>query len=115
MLIRQKTDSELNRQRAIESHDTPGVLRFCITHINRDGYRVLTFANQGRNHFDTAEEAEKYLEAVRGENSRDNLRHITDGRPETLAVRTFDCYAHGDAKGIYWDGNARNPREDTKA
>ena len=30
---------------------------FAITHVNKDGMRTLTFANQGRNHYETADKA----------------------------------------------------------
>lgn len=75
--------------------------RYAITHVNRDGMRTLTFANQGRHHFDTREEAEYAL----GEYNRvgDLRAKVLGGMADTLAVREVLCYDHGDAIGIYFD------------
>lgn len=70
--------------------------RYAITHINKDGNRILTFANQGRNHYDTMTEAQLALEMY-----KPNLGQKTGVNVETLEVRPVDCYAHGDAIGIY--------------
>ena len=70
--------------------------RYAITHINKDGDRVLTFANQGRNHYDTMTEAQLALEMY-----APSLDQKTGVNVETLAVVAIDCYDNGDAKGIY--------------
>lgn len=78
------------------------VRRFAITHINRDGLRTLSFANQGRNHFDTREAAEEHLAAVKKNNSIFTLHHLY-GDVDKMEVREVECYLHGDATGIYFD------------
>jgi hypothetical protein len=73
--------------------------RFVITNINADGLRALTLANQGRNHFDTREEAEAVLESLKV-----SLREkILGDRADTLHVSEIECYGHGNAVGIYVD------------
>jgi hypothetical protein len=74
-------------------------IRFTITHVNADGLRALTLANQGRNHYDTREEADAALEKL-----KTSLRErILGDRADTLLVSEIECYGHGDAVGIYVD------------
>jgi len=75
------------------------ITRYAITKVNKDGLIVLASANQGRNHFDTEEQATKHLALLRANNSNDNLKYFADGHPEKLAVRAIECYHHGDAIG----------------
>lgn len=72
--------------------------RYVITHINKDGLRGLTFANQGRNHYDTREEAERMRTLVESD-----MRARGDNRADTLRAVPKECYDHGDAVGIYAD------------
>ena len=71
---------------------------YAITHVGRDGLRTLTRANQGRNHFETREAAERYLAAMLANNSPDTLRDFPQ-----MEVRPVKCYEHGDAVGVYFD------------
>ena len=74
---------------------------FAITHQNRDGCRVLTFANQSRNHYNTRDKAEKALEQLKV-NGLPRIREILGETGfATLEVREIECYENGDAKGIY--------------
>lgn len=77
-------------------------IRYAITKINKDGDRVLAFANQGRNHFDTQEAAERHLRATLENNTADTLRSVY-GDVSKMEVRPVECYEHGDAIGIYFD------------
>lgn len=77
---------------------------FAITHINNEGHRLLSFANQGRNHYDTRELAESKLAALLKYNSEAELKNGFGPNFSTLAVSEVECYEHGDAKGIYLDG-----------
>ena len=70
--------------------------RFAVTKIDKSGLRVLAFANQGRNHFDTQEAAEEYLRAVLSNNSKDTLASIY-GDSSKMKVLAVECYDHGDA------------------
>lgn len=71
---------------------------YAITHINQDGMRTLTFANQGRNHYATRAEAVEAMHLY----EPDLRSKILGERANTLEVRETDCYDHGDAKGIYF-------------
>ena len=78
--------------------------RYAITHINREGFRQLTCANQGRNHFDTFEEAMKRREAMLANNVESTL--VQTFGPhflKTVAVRPVECYPSGDAESCYFD------------
>ena len=76
---------------------------YAVTHIPSDGpmkgMRRLTFANQGRNHCETREEAQAKLDLL-----KDQLKEKILGKDaDTLEVRPVKCYDHGDAMGIYFD------------
>lgn len=74
---------------------------YAITHVNREGMRQLTFANQGRNHYSTQRAAKKALaEFVQVGDLR---AKVLGNMADTLEVRPIECYDHGDAKGIYFD------------
>lgn len=75
------------------------MIMYAITHVGKDGLRTLTFNNWGSNHYKTAEEAQRGLDVFAPELRAKVLGDMAD----TLAVRPVDCYAHGDAKGIYFD------------
>lgn len=70
--------------------------RYVLTHLAKDGLRTLVNANQGRNHYDTREEAEHALEALAPQ-----LRERLGMR--ALEVRATECYDHGDAVSVYSD------------
>ena len=74
---------------------------FAISHQNRDGCRVLTFANQSRNHYSTRDKAEKALEQLKV-NGLPRIREILGETGfATLEVREIESYENGDAKSIY--------------
>lgn len=72
------------------------IKRFAITHLAKDGLRTLAFANQGRNHYDTKEQAEQAL-VLLSPDLKNKLGLVA------LEVREVECYAHGDAVGIYFE------------
>jgi hypothetical protein len=73
-------------------------IRFAITHVGRDGLRVLTFANQGRNHYDHRPDAERMLAGFLQNNTAQTLRDIYDEQAlGTFEVTPVECYDHGDA------------------
>lgn len=75
--------------------------RYAITHVSpTTGLRTLTFANQGRNHYDSRAIAEEALAAYY---KGDGLRAMLGDAADTLEVREVECYDHGDAIGIYFD------------
>lgn len=72
---------------------------FAITHVNTDGMRGLTFANHGRNHYETQAAAQEALELY-----KPGLREkVLGDRASTLEVRPVECYSHGDAVGVWFD------------
>lgn len=76
--------------------------RYAITHVHKNGLRGLTFANQGRNHYDTRAAAYEALGAyMRPGNGLDRV--LEPKQFESLRVDTIECYDHGDAVGIWVD------------
>ena len=72
--------------------------RYAITHVNRDRLRVLTFANQGRNHYDDRADAARRLASFLQGNPEQTLRDIYgDPAIGTFEVTPVECYDHGDA------------------
>lgn len=69
--------------------------RYAITHIARDGLRVLTFANQGRNHYDDQADAVRGLASFLQCNPEQTLRDIYgDQAIGTFEVTPVECYDH---------------------
>ena len=78
--------------------------RYALTHINRAGFRRLTFANQGRNHFDTFAAAEKARANVLANNGASSLASIYGPHfASTAAVHPVECHPSGDAMACYFD------------
>jgi len=81
----------------------PYVIRYVITHIGKDGFRVLADAQQGRNTYETREQAEHALAMRMQNNSLDTLNSVY-GLP--LEVRTCRCYPkHFDPMELYFASN----------
>jgi hypothetical protein len=68
---------------------------YAITHQYSPISRTLTFGNDGRNHFDTLEEAEAALELYKGPSGL--CKVLTPKQMETLKVIAITCYNHGDS------------------
>jgi hypothetical protein len=81
--------------------------RYAITNINKDGLRILSFANQGRNHFDSREDAESWLSAMRGDMR--SLRVVLGEQVDTLRVDAVECYDHGDAVRTVFENQKERP------
>lgn len=78
--------------------------KFVITHINRDGIRQLTGANQGHRFSDSKEYAEKMLEDLIESNSDKKVSEVFGSQAVgTFEVREVECYQTGDAKTIYFE------------
>jgi hypothetical protein len=82
-----------------------GVIRWVITHLDREGQRVLTGAAQGRNTFATYREADDRLRATTANNSADTLASVYGAQAlGTFEVRPCDCWpVHFDPKGVYFE------------
>lgn len=70
---------------------------FAITHVNRNGVRTLTFVNQGRNHYATADAANAAMQDYEPDLRAKVLGNMAD----TLEVRPVECYGNGDAVAIF--------------
>ena len=78
------------------------MILFNVTCIGRNGLRTLVGPSQGRCMKATREEAETLLTAMLASNSEEQLASIYGGQAiGTFRVDPFDCYDHGDPKGIY--------------
>ena len=77
-------------------------VRYAITHINADGYRILSYAAQGRNMHASRDKASAWLSSMLTNNSQSTLESVHGKQATgTYRVDAFDCYDHGDPKGIY--------------
>lgn len=90
---------------AIRAHKAEGVTRYVATHINREGMRTLTCAQQGRHTFATQGECDAWLAAMIANNSRDTLAQIHGEQAiGTFETRACECWpGHFDPKGRYFD------------
>ena len=79
----------------MEQEDNDPVFRWVITHVNKFGLRVLTFAQQGRETYTTKDEAEKALVLL-----KPSLRAKVLGEyANTLRVKRVECWPeHYDPK-----------------
>lgn len=65
--------------------------------------RTLAWANQGRNHKLSREEADSHLESMLEHNHGNVLESVYGpAGAKSLAVREVECYESGDAIGIYF-------------
>jgi hypothetical protein len=77
--------------------------KFVITHINRDGIRQLTGANQGHRFSDSKEYADKSLKDLIENNSDKKITEVFGSQAVgTFEVRETECYSTGDSKRIYF-------------
>lgn len=80
------------------------MIRYAITHINRDGMRQITGANQGRYFKKTMRAAQKEARDIMKNNTPEKLASIFGKQSVgTFEARAVECYETGDAKGIYFD------------
>jgi len=98
------TRNSISPERFDHSTKTLGTCHYlCRTTLDKDGVRVMAFANQGRHHYDTREAAEAWIAEA---------RHSFEGRienPESIEAAAVECYDNGDAKRTVFgkDDNAR--------
>lgn len=80
------------------------MILYNISFMNKNGLRTLVGTNQGRFFKKTREEAESHLHDFLTNNTEERLASIYGAQSVgTFRVDPFDCYDHGDAKGIYVD------------
>ena len=80
------------------------VIRYVITHVNRDGMRTLTFHAQGSYTYDDEAVAKKALDSFMA-NSRERLIDVHGPQSAgTFEVRPVPCYLdHHDPKTVWFD------------
>lgn len=72
--------------------------RYAITHVGKHGLRVLTFANQGRNHYDDRADATRKLTRFIQSNTVRTLQTVYGNHAlGTFEVTPVECYDNGDA------------------
>jgi hypothetical protein len=77
------------------------VLRYVITHLDKNGNRILLGAQQGRNTYPTKKEAKQGIKDIYDNNS---AQTIAEFYGEPLEVRLCRCYqGHFDPQEIYFD------------
>ncbi len=75
-----------------------------ITYRTASGLRTMVTANQGRHMHETRGQAEEWMEKFLANNTIEQLVQVFGKQSlGTFRVDSFDCYDHGDAKGIYVD------------
>jgi hypothetical protein len=98
-VARHKLEAETWGEVARLANGSESRLRYAPTYESeRHGLRTLLAANQARHHFDSREAAEQWLESAKS-NGLPNVLSATE--LASVRVDPIDCYASGDAKGIY--------------
>ena len=97
--LQNPTTANATEKNAMTDH----VIRYVVTHINKDGMRTLCGPAQGRLTKETAEEAQALLDATMKNNRMDGeLLAGVYGLP--LEVRPVKCYpGHFDPMSVYFD------------
>ena len=98
-LLQNPTTANATEKNAMTDH----VIRYVVTHINKDGMRTLCGPAQGRLTKETAEEAQALLDAIMKNNRMEGeLLAGVYGLP--LEVRPVKCYpGHFDPMSVYFD------------
>jgi len=73
-----------------ENKVTP-VKRHVITHVARDGIRILSHPAQGRFTHPSAQAAQAHLDAIKEGTDRATLEQVFHD-PESMRVQEVDCY-----------------------
>lgn len=77
------------------------MVRYVVTHINKDGVRTLAQAMQGRYTYDTPEKAQKWIDDILQGNNATTINGLY-GLP--FEVRPVNCYeGHFDPKTCWFD------------
>lgn len=78
------------------------VIRYVPTYIDQNGMRTLMLPQQGRHTFETAREAERWIDAIRAHTSADTLRQVYG--EDTFEVCACPCYPdHFDPRTCWFD------------
>jgi hypothetical protein len=85
----------------VSADERHGVILYNISYIDRHGLRVLLGPAQGRCMYRTAEAAAAHLTALLEESEERLVSVCGEQARGTFRVDPFDCWDHGDPKGIY--------------
>lgn len=77
------------------------MILFNISYLGKDGLRTLFGPAQGRCMCKTREEAEEKLRAFMTESEERLVQIYGEQSRGTFRVDPFECWDHGDPKGIY--------------
>lgn len=98
-------------QRNYAQTRTDHVVKFAATYVDKKGQRTLMTAAQGRHMWDTAEEAQAWIDAVIANRDAVTLQSLF-GDPSTFQVRAVACYlGHLDPMGVFFDDDGENPSQ----
>ena len=79
------------------------VTRYVPTYVNRDGMRTLMRAAQGRDTFETAAQAQDWIDAVTANNPPGRVAEVWGDNPR-FEVRPCPCWpGHFDPKTVWFD------------
>jgi len=91
----------MNSKTTTESMQAASVIRYVVTHVNKDGMRTLVDKQQGQFTYATAALAQARLDAFTANNTPEQLAQYF-GLP--LEVRPVECWpGHFDPKSIWFD------------
>jgi hypothetical protein len=75
------------------------VIRFAITHVAKDGNRVLSDPAQARYMYATHREATQHLSDILAANTKDRIASVFGPKAlTTFAIKEVDCFDNGDPK-----------------
>lgn len=79
------------------------IIRYVISHMNKDGLRAMTYSHQGRNTKATKKEVETELSHFNKNNSENTLISVFGSQAlETFEVSAIRCYdGHHDPMGCF--------------
>ena len=79
------------------------VIRYVLSRINKDGLRVMVYAQQGRHTYATRDEAQKHLDDFLKNNTQERLIEVFGEQAVgTFEVSAIECYSgHFDPVGCY--------------
>lgn len=91
------------RTQTMEKRQFKTVTRYCVTHLDREGRRALSYPAQGRYSFATEKEAADLATAISGNNSVSNIVQVFGPQAlGTFEARPVECYAgHFDPVSIW--------------
>ena len=95
---------------AASDKEYPFVVRFVVTHVNKEGFRQMTSSCQGRNTYDTWTEANDHRKAILENNTEGMLASVHGEQSiNSYRVRPTACYPrHHDPQCIQFGLSSRH-------